>query len=664
MRYPFLAVLVLTGTALCNSAAHAQEAFVPDPEFDQILALDIADLTVTSASRRKQTLSNVAAAIYVITQEDIRRMGVTSIPEALRAVPGLQVAQVNSSQWAVSARGFNGVYANKLLVMMDGRTIYTPIFSGTYWDDQDTLLTDVDRIEVIRGPGASVWGANAVNGVINIITKKAKDTQGNYAELLAGTEEYNRVAGRHGGKIGDDTFYRVYAKQFHRGKTDLIAGGENFDDWHRTRSGFRVDGTISPTDSYTVQGDAYIGKQGAITSVASLASPPAVTEYAENDSYGANILGRWHHAASDDSQTELQMYVDHYTRDERIGRQSITTADIDFQHQLALNDRNNFVWGLGMRHTQEQLEGSYTISLAEESKARDVFSAFLQNEFALVPERLFLTLGSKFEHNDFTGFEMQPTGRLSWLVDDRQTVWASVSRAVRVPSVLENEMDAIYNIIPGPVPTVFHAYGSASLQPEEVVAYEIGHRIQPLRQLSIDTALFVNDYDRLVTLESGGPGFFNAADGTFIVPAVVDDLGKGRTYGAEIASTWNVTDQWKLSASYSYLVLDLKTRSGTQFLEGAEESSPRHQFSIRSYLDITPRVRWDNSLYYVDAIRPGMRKVDDYLRLDTRLGWEAAPGVELSLVGRNLLEGKHPEYTSAYPSEIQRSVLGIISVRF
>ena len=611
----------------------------PDPEFDEILSQDIFDLNVTSVAKRSQRLSDTAAAVYVITQEDLRRAGIYSIPEALRLVPGMQVAKLSGDRWAVSARGFNSTLNNKLLVLIDGRAIYTPIFSGVYWGDQATSVNDIDRIEVVRGPGASLYGANAVNGVINIITKSAEDTQGNMLSATTSMKGNGVYEVRHGGKAGDHSYYRGYAQYY-----DAI-------NWYRGRGGFRIDGKADTGNSYTVQGDFYGGSQNARTTLATL-TPPFTTSLSSNDdAYGANILGRWNHKISHDSEISVQSYIDHYSRLEAAADQHVSTADIQLQHSLRLNPRNQLVWGAGARVYFQDLVGTYIASARDRYDNHEIFSTFVQDEYALVPDRLYLTAGSKFEYNDFTGFELQPSIRATWHPTDNQTVWGAVSRAVRTPSSIEQDVSLLALVTAGP--TEKRIFGRPQQDSEELIAYEIGHRIQPANNVSFDTALFFNDYSKLQTIS--GPGAaFTGSTGNTVIPYTVTNLGMGHVYGAELTANWNVSNSWRLAGSYSYLKMSLAVKPGAGSIDAGEDLSPSNQFAIQSYYNLTETVHWDNMLYYVDDLSGA---VNAYMRYDTRLAWLAQPGLEISLIGRNLIN-PHPEFPSQPQSEIGHSIIG------
>lgn len=662
MRAPSRSCRVLRsavlGAVLVLSTAQSGWGEQGDAEFDALLSMDISQLTVTSVSLRQQKLSDAAAAVYVITGEDLKRMGVTSIPEALRMAPGVEVAQTASNRWAVNARGFNNALANKMLVLIDGRSVYTPVFSGTYWDDQSTLIADIDRIEVIRGPGGTLYGANAVNGVINITTKHAKDTQGNYAAVGYGTEE-KLMQARHGGQTEDGTYYRSYAQMQDVNATANPDGGQNYDGWQQLRAGFRMDGEAAKGDSYTLQGDAYGSEFETQRLMFLNTSPFFQTAEHDESSHGANILGHWQHRASADSDWNLRAYLDHYNRNEAHFEQQVTTADMQFRNNRSLNDRNTFVWGGGARYSILNTEDSFGNAIYENDVARHTVNLFAQNEYALIPETLYVTLGSKIEHNAFTGVEIQPNARASWRVSDTQTVWAAVSRAVRTPSEIEDQAVAVIGVAAGTPPTAFSLGGTTNADSETLIAYEIGHRIQPSSRLSIDTTLFYNDYDDLFAF-----GQFGAAqprEGTSESIAPFINIGAAKTYGIEMATNWNVTDTWRLSGTFSHSRMDVETPASALAAAYSSETMPQNQLSLRSYWNITKQLQWDNMVYYVDEISA---PADAYIRYDTRLGWQAMPGVEVSVIGRNLLDGEHAEFNGFPQAELERSVLGMVTLRF
>ena len=645
-KYLFPVGLLLMATGV--GPVYAQVAPVQsDPEFDDILSQDISGLTVTSVAKRSQRLNDTAAAVYVITQEEIRRAGIYSIPEALRLVPGMQVAKNGANRWGVASRGFNGGLNNKLLVLIDGRTVYTPVFSGVYWDDQGTSINDIDRIEVIRGPGASLYGANAVNGVINIITKSAEDTQGNMVSATTTTRGNGIYEARHGGKISEETFYRGFMQY------------QDSDSWHRERAGFRVDGRARDRDTFTLQGDAYTGEQQTVTRVASLTGPGFVdTLRNEDDSHGGNILGRWNHKVSTDSDLSVQAYLDTYSRLESIAKQNVTTADIQAQHSIKLDERNNFIWGGGARMYYQDLKGTFAVDVNDQYSVHEILNVFAQNEYALIPNELYFTAGSKLEYNDYTGVEVQPSVRLAWHATDKHMFWGAISRAVRTPSTIEDDISLLSLVTAGP--TEYRVFGNPDQESEELIAYELGHRWQARKNLSFDTALFLNDYDNLQTISTAGSSFLGA-NGSTIVPYTVNNLGRGQVYGAEIAANWVVNSNWHLSGSYSFMQLNLDVEPGTTGdLDSTERSTPKHQFAIQSYYNLTDSVHFDNMIYYVDHLSA---PVDSYVRYDARIAWMVQPGLEVSMIGRNL-GGAHEEFPSTPQTEVDRSFIGQVLWKF
>lgn len=640
--------LVMMG-ALCAPPAYSKDMATTDPEFEEILSQDIGGLTVASVAKRQQRLSDTAAAVYVITQEQIRRAGIYSIPEALRLVPGVQVAKMSGDRWAISSRGFNtGGLNNKMLVLIDGRAVYTPVFSGVYWGDQSTTVNDIERIEVIRGPGASLYGANAVNGVVNIITKSAEDTQGTLLSATATTKGNGIYEGRYGGRIDERNYYRAYGQYM------------DGDSWYRQRGGFRMDGKNLDNDSYTLQGDAYSGEQKNTSTLPMPAAPFSQTLRTDDDAYGGNVLGRWNHRISSASSLSLQAYVDHYSRVEANATQHVSTADIQLQHSIDLNDRNHFIWGGGGRLYYQELLGSYSANVNDSYGLHNILNVFAQNEFAVVPDTLFFTAGSKLEYNDYTGFEVQPSARLAWHMNDRQTLWGAVSRAVRTPSSIEEDFNFVAQVAPGAPPTESRLMGNPDQKSEELVAYEIGHRIQPTTKLSFDTSLFWNEFNRLQTYSIAGP-IYAGSNGNNVLPYRFSNLGEGHTYGAEITANWTVTPDWRLAGSYSYLKMHLEVNPGAALtLDTTEKQSPNHQFAAQSYYNFSDTVHWDNMVYYVSALTP---PIDSYVRYDTRIAWMVMPGLEVSFIGRNLVD-PHKEFPGAQSSELGRSYIGQVLWKF
>ena len=607
--------------------------------------------SVTSASRKETLLNQAPTAISVITGDDIRRLGITSIPEALRLVPGLDVARVSANQWAISSRGFNLQYANKLLVMMDGRSVYTPSFGGVIWDAQDMMLEDLDRIEVIRGPGATLWGANAVNGVINITSKNAKDTQGFLGSTSFGTEDQPSVNLRYGGALGADLHYRVYAKGFNRDGLVDSAGNDTPGAWDSLRGGFRVDWQPNGEDLVTLQGDYYSIDTGGTVTVPVLAAPFSRTSETDGSSKGGNLLGRWTRTLSEDSQFSIQAYYDHFENDPGLTAETRDTGDIQFEHRFPLNTRNDIVWGLGYRFTTDEFENSETLSFSPASADLNLYSAFIQDEITLVPDRLRLILGSKFEHNDFTGFEVQPGLRLLWTPTDKQTVWAAASRAVSTPSRFDRGGRLATSAFQPPAsPVVTTSFvGTPGFGSESLYAYELGYRIKPAENLSFDLTGFYNVYDDATGSVVGKPAFETDPSPHLEVPIYSYNSESGHTFGAEASVQWLPREWWRLTANYSWLEARMEP-SGL-----LTRGSPEQQVSLRSYITLPWNLEFNSFASYVDQIdtlnnRGTTTAIPAYVRVDAGLIWRASESLEVGLWGQNLLDKQHPEFTSTNSS--------------
>ena len=637
-------------------------------ELSKLTFEDLMNLEITSVSRKAQKMSEAAAAIFVITNQDLRRSGVTSIPEALRMVPGLQVARIDATKWAITSRGFNGRFANKLLVLIDGRSVYTPLYSGVFWDIQDTLLEDVERIEVIRGPGTTLWGANAVNGVINIITKQAKETQGGLVTAGTGTEERGFGSVRYGAKLNDDTCYRVYAKYF-----DRDSGVDGVDNWHVVRGGFRMDWEPANGNSLTLQGDIYDNTTGIRLTVASLTDPYTLTFDESIESTGANLLSRWKRTISGTSDILLQLYYDWDERNTPLMNYTRDTFDIDFQHRFSLSERQSVIWGLGYRFISDNINNTFSVSFHPDSRDDNLFSAFLQDEIILVEDRLHLTLGSKFEHNDYTGFEIQPNARLIWTPHSQHSVWMSVSRAVRTPSRADEDRRINQKVFPpgtyASQIVVRSLLGNNDFESEELIAYELGYRVQPMDRLSLDIAAFFNDYDNLRTYESGEP-FYETSPSPphLVIPITADNKMEGETYGVELAANWQALDWWRLQAAYTYLQIQLHLAGDSKCIleKRTEGENPHHQVSFRSSMDMSRDLEFDLWIRYADNLPS--QDIGSYITLDARLSWRPHKNIELSIVGQNLLDSNHPEFQpeliNTFPSEVERSVYGKITWSF
>ena len=664
------ALLVTALTALFVMVASAQNNQV---DVTTMSVEDLMNMQVTSVSKRTQKVADAAAAVYVITQEDIRRSGATNIPEALRLAPGIQVARIDENKWAISSRGFNGRFADKLLVLIDGRSVYTPLFSGVYWNVQDVMLEDVDRIEVIRGPGATLWGANAVNGVINIITKSARNTQAGLATAGGGNELRGFSNLRYGGTVNQDAYYRAYAKYFNVGSSTNPIGGNGTDNWDSLRGGFRGDWNPSGPDQVTLQGDMYRSHYGELLTIPSLNSPYSSTFPNAGAISGGNILGRWAHNFGN-SSTSLQVYFDNTNISENslfADHQNI--FDIDFQHSFHLTDSQAVIWGVGYRSIGDSNDSSFTVSLQPNHNQLNQFSGFAQDEISLLDKRVQLTLGSKLEHNDFTGLEVEPNARLLWNMTPNQSIWTAISRAVRTPALTERGLQLVSAVIPpggpgNPTPLAAEAnvYGSNQFQSEDLLAYEVGYRVQVANNVSADIATFYNNYTHLRSAEPGAP--FVQTDPTplhLVVPFVASNKMHGGTYGAELFTEYKVIPQWKLSGSYSYLQMDIRkdATSLDPTPDNPDMSSPRHQFYVRSSLDVFRKLEHDFTVRYVDDL-PGL-SIPSYYSVDTHFSYALPRSFELSIGSQNLLNHQHlefvPDFINVSPTEVKRSIYGSIT---
>lgn len=666
------AVARRASASLQDHAAEETDVIVPDkppaPSADSLDALldqDLSalrktsvapalDVEVSTVARQQSTVGRSPAAVFVINQEMIRRSGARSVPELLRQVPGLHVARVDGNKWAVGSRGFNGRFSNKLLVQIDGRMVYSPLFAGVFWDVQDLLLEDIERIEVIRGPGATVWGANAVNGIINVITKKAADTQGLYAEAGGGTEERGFVGGRVGGTTAHGAAWRISGKAFDRDRL-FEPNGLNYDATEQGRLSGRVDYDLTPCDQLTVQGDIYRGTSG--TAVRPANGP---LRFVDERFHGDNVLGRWTRTFDEESDLSVQAYYDHTDRVPAVLGQSIEIFDVDFQHRFPLCDGHQLIWGLGYRRISDNLPSLTVppiISLNPVQRTVNFYSAFVQDEVKLVDDALYLTLGTKLLENDYTGFEIQPSVRLLWLPNEESAAWTAVSRAVRTPSRVEHDSRVnIGEVFPG-VPITLA--GTRAFESEELTAFEAGYRSQPVPYFSWDLAGFYNLYHGLANARLVAP----------FPPALTFSNGmQGRSYGAEISGNVDMTACWRVAAWFAWLHVDLTAEPGSQVdPQLTEGSAPLHQAFVRSSWDIACDWQVDLFVRYVDAVLS--ENVPHYWSLDARLAWQPTAQTELSVVGQNLLDTTHPEYgTNIFNGEIatfvQRGVYGMASWKY
>lgn len=624
---------------------------------------ELLDVTVTSASKRETPLIRSPTAITVITADDILRLGITSIPEALRLVPGVQVGRISSQQWAVSARGFQGIFADKLLVMIDGRTIYEATFPGVNWDAHDVALEDLDRIEVIRGPGATLWGANAVNGVVNIITKSARQTQGALVSVSLGNEERPGVTVRYGGEVNPDFHYRAYVKVFDRDGLVDAAGDDAPLDWRSLRGGFRTDWTPTAADTVMVQGDYFGSETNELEDVVSVSPPFSARRQVVADNRGGFVLGRWNRTLSDTSQLSLQSFASHSTQAQFSGTPVSDIFDLELQHRFAAGRRQDLTWGLGYRLRRDDLSDSGAVVFAPESLTQHLFTAFVQDEITLLPDRLQVSLGSKFEHNGYTGFEVQPGVRLLWTPTRTQALWAAVSRAVRTPDRFEDGARTTTAVIPtgppgsGTPPLAVTLFGSHDVEAETLIAYELGWRIEAHRRVAFDLATFYDVYDDLTDFVAG-PSRFEAPPPRVVLPLNATNLSGGNSRGAELAVEWTPNARWRMVGDYTWLHI--------RFLDGAREfDSSEHQVRLRSYLDLPHDLELNGAVFYASALRN--QPIPSYTRVDLGLLWHPTASIELGVWGQNLLEDRHTEansFRSSFRGAVPRGFVSRATWRF
>ncbi len=618
---------------------------------------------VTSVSKTPQPLLDAPSAIEVVTNEQIRRSGATSLPQALRLADNLDVAQDNAHDWNITARGFNALNGEKLLVLIDGRAVYTPYLAGVNWREQNPMLEDLDRIEVISGPGGTLWGANAVNGVINIISKSAEDTQGWYLEAGGGSQLRDNSAIRYGGTLAPDVYYRVYGQYFDQNNQVYSKGAPAPDAWSEGRGGFRIDMVGLPEDKFTVQGDYFNG-----------ASQDPVLPKTTEVQTGGNLLGRWSHTFSPDSDLSLQVY---YDRDDNstpesavalepagISSESLDTMDISFQHDFKVGDRNKITWGTGYRFYHDVIENAPGVEFLPSVQNLSVYNAFAQDEIKLL-DNLNLTVGTKVEHNDYTHFEFEPSARLQWNLTKKQLFWAAISRAVRTPSIGERTLFEPTGLPPSKnIPSFLD--GSMNFTSEKLLAYEVGYRAEMSSQLAASLSTFYNFYSDIRSTTPTGP------PASFGLPIVLQNNLQGETYGIELSSDYQMLDWWRLHAGYDYLQEHIHVKPGAVDFTNAlnETADPSNQVFVRSSMDLPQNIQLDTEGRWIDSLRinngPVAGKVPDYFEMNARLAWHPTNQLELSLTGENLLHARHVEYgfPSSTQEAIQRSIYGKITWHF
>lgn len=620
---------------------------------------DLLNIKVTTPSRMPEPAGTVPAAIFVITQEDIRRSGATSIPEALRLAPGVQVSRISAGTWSIGIRGFSDRLSRSMLVLIDGRAVYSPLFAGTYWETQDTVMTDIDRIEVIRGPGGTLWGANAVDGIINIITKATKDTQGLMVTAVAGSEDRAGGSVRYGGQVGDGT-YRAYAKGFDRGP-EFHPDGQNYDGWRAGQAGFRSDLTFSNSRALTIQGDAYDGRLGEHATLPLYTPPYSFSTNVNAPLSGGNVLARFSAPAGSKSDIQIQTYFDRTSRDEIPVAETRNTFDVDFQQTWRRWARQTAVWGAGYRVSGDSITAQAPTAFEPASRTDSLYTVFAQDEFVVVPDRWRVTAGAKLEHNDYSGFEVQPSVRALWTPASSTTFFAAITRAVRTPSRVETDYTTTSLVSAGALPTFVRLVPNPDFVAEKLVAYEIGYRGQPTSRVSVTVSTF---YNRLTdTLSTELLTAFVENDGVnprrLILPVDFANGLHGSSYGGELTADARPAPWWRLTANYSYLNVQMTKNPGSKDVSQErryEGLIPHHTTQLGSSFDLSKAWSVDWLFRYVSALPAG--PVPGYNASTLRLGWAVTPRLELSIVGQDLFASHHLEWPAPAdgPLQIQRSI--------
>lgn len=669
-------VRTVCAIALCASAAPLSGAAASE-ELNPLSRMSLEylmNIEVTTVSKQPERLQNAAAAVSVLTREEIRRSGATTLPDALRLVPGVNVARINANAWAVSIRGFNSRFANKLLVMVDGRSVYSPLFSGVFWDRNNVPIEDIDRIEVVRGPGGTLWGANAVNGVINIITRHSSETQGRTAELSVGSERLGSLYLNQGDALSENATYRLSGKFDSYGASEFTDGSDAGDDWQNGQANLRVDWTPTARDEVLFETGFHHVAAGGKQDTPSLTAPYAETVDGEIERYGGFFMGRWSRRLSDTANMSLQGFLDHSVMDLEAPHleERRTTTDAQFQHNSSIGAGIRLTWGAGYRAIFSDLESDFGLSVDPEEETYSIYNGFAQASRSFFDDRFELTFGTKFEHHSEAGSELQPSVRGLWKVTPRHALWSAVSIAARTPGVLETNGTVRDVVIPpgtaanpSSLPLTPAVQGMTDLDAERVTAYEIGYRGRLSDNLSLDIAGFINEYeDLLLDVTASGTTSVNTGFGTPFIdsPVAINNESKARTFGIEVSADWQPRDEWRIRAGYAWLHEDIEAPAG------AEGNAPQHQATIQSFYDIGADWRFDTVVRFVDEL--SNVDANSYVNLDARLAWTPRDGVEVALSGHNLIDSGYLEYgveraNSPTPlaSETERSVMLTVSAK-
>jgi len=663
---------MITFLSLAVAYAHA-ETEEPDPTSrnpaKQLTLEQLSNVEVTSVSKEPEQVWKTPAAIYVITHDQIEHSGVTNIPDALRLAPGVEVAQVDSHQWSVGIRGFGSNLTRNVLVLIDGRTVYTTLLAGTYWEVQNVMLEDVDRIEVIRGPGGTIWGPNAVNGVINIITKSTKDTRGEYVSAGGGSVDQGFFNVRYGGGNGDTFDYRVYALGFDRGP-EYHFDGNRFDAWRSAQIGFRTDWIQSSRDSFTVEGDLYDEGAGYLANASTYNPPANLILQGTAPLSGGNLLARWHRTQDEGKDFQLQVFYDRTNRSQPNFIDIRNTYDIDFVDRFRLAFHQQISWGLGARASHgDNPVVVRSLTFTPQTRTDELYTGFIEDDIGLVPDRLVLSLGTKLLKTNFTDLQAQPTARLLWTPTSKQTLWAAYTRALRTASDAERNFSLASFLGPGPggIPLFARFNPNPNFKSEELNGFELGYRQLLVRKVYVDVASFYNHYGNLFSEDLSGPIFLetNPPPTHLLLPADFGNGLRGTTEGIEIAPEWQPVSFWSLRGTYSFLEMHIKRQPvsldiGTaSFVQG---SSPQHQVTLESNLDFAKRFNFNLDYRYVSSL-PALQ-VKAYSTADARLAWQVQQFFQLSVVGQNLFQPHHIEYSGVDPGSpigIKRSIYGQIA---
>lgn len=656
----------LLGFVFCLTSSIANAANDSLQRLKTFSLEDLAAVEVSILGKKTQKVVDVPAAVYLLTAKQIRQSGATNIPDLLRLVPGLHVAQLDANKWVVSSRGFSNRITNKLLVMIDGRSIYSPLFGGVTWDQQNLMLEDIKQVEVIRGPGSSAWGANAVNGVINIISKHSRDTQGSLISTLVGSEK-TIVSLRQGGKLSDRASYRVYAKHRQHDDSVFLDGTDATDSWNDVQMGFRMDWQLTNNEQLTLQGKMYEGDLSERITVPSLVTASFTDIREDNiEISGANLLARWTKQYAKGASNELQIYVDHVERDQWVIEEKRDVFDVDYKHSFEVTGQHAVVLGAGYRYTNDSLPIGDLYSgqvrmFTPDNKSDHLFTAFIQDDITLQEDQWWLTLGTKVEHNQYTGIEFQPSARLRWKLADGQLLWGSLSRSVRTPSRLETDGFVLLDVISaGPPPVALALQGSRDLDSESLTAFELGYRYQVNQRFMIDAALFYQDYDKLISYDQSGLISAPIPVAAFAEVATLGNKMEGASYGVELTTVWSPSPTFNLIANYSYLQLDISPKNSSTDInsERQEGLSPQHQFNISSNHQLSESIKLNLIGRYVGELSDS--NIDSYAEIDSSIQWRLSDTINLALVARNLLNEEHQEARpSTYPTaetQVEREI--------